>query len=503
MANYYVRKTGHDDTGDGSTGNPWLTISKALDTIAIGGGHTVKIGDGTYAENTQGTTYFSVYRNFAAEVVFESESGIAANVIITGSAHVTYDTLCNSGGATNVHFRNVTFQQRDNSTSCAVRLRDATNLTFTGCVFSPTTSAGANPSVAIQVGGGGNASTIAFTGCTFTQTAGDCINITGQGGATTTGITFSGCTALSTGYAVRAATNIGTLTFTNGSYEGGGNYALDFVQVATLVMSGVTVIATNTAVTVATRYDPNGTVGTAVTLTNLTATGVVWVRGALNDLTITGGTFTSSGIALQIGEDGVGANQILSGEISGATVQSATSHSLLIGGGCVSLAASNVQVTGGDYAVIFKENAGGSITASNLTGGTAGGLYFKAATNAAATNNTIRSTQSPCVQLQRGDTLNKCQNVTLTNNRIFATGTGKCLNWGDNVHDLGGGVCDYNVYDPRSTGKLGAVRADADVQTLAELQAAWAGYGDGSNDTHSRLFAPDSAAVLLRVLGRL
>lgn len=45
---YYVRKTGNDTTGDGSSGNPWLTVYKGLTTIA--NTDTLKIGDGTYNE---------------------------------------------------------------------------------------------------------------------------------------------------------------------------------------------------------------------------------------------------------------------------------------------------------------------------------------------------------------------------------------------------------------------------------------------------------------------
>jgi hypothetical protein len=50
---YYVATTGNDTTGDGSSGNPWLTITKALDYVARNlflAGYTVKIqlADGTY-----------------------------------------------------------------------------------------------------------------------------------------------------------------------------------------------------------------------------------------------------------------------------------------------------------------------------------------------------------------------------------------------------------------------------------------------------------------------
>ena len=45
----YVRKTGNDSTGNGTSGNPYLTIGKGLQALnAAGGGRTLIVGDGTY-----------------------------------------------------------------------------------------------------------------------------------------------------------------------------------------------------------------------------------------------------------------------------------------------------------------------------------------------------------------------------------------------------------------------------------------------------------------------
>ena len=49
-ATYYVKKTGSDETGDGSEGNPYLTIQKAVDMLT-GDGHTIIVGPGEYGES--------------------------------------------------------------------------------------------------------------------------------------------------------------------------------------------------------------------------------------------------------------------------------------------------------------------------------------------------------------------------------------------------------------------------------------------------------------------
>ena len=86
-----------------------------------------------------------------------------------------------------------------------------------------------------------------------------------------------------------------------------------------------------------------------------------------------------------------------------------------------------------------------------------------------------------------GDTGNKCQNWTLAYNKLYATGAGQIFAIGAATADLGGGICDYNKYSPKGAALFGAVRADSSVLDLTELRAAWSGYGDGSNDSHSKL----------------
>jgi len=51
MTVWYIRKTGNDTTGDGSTGNPWLTVLAAIAKAEVVNGDTLTIGDGTYTQN--------------------------------------------------------------------------------------------------------------------------------------------------------------------------------------------------------------------------------------------------------------------------------------------------------------------------------------------------------------------------------------------------------------------------------------------------------------------
>lgn len=83
----YVRKTGSDITGDGSSANPFLTISKALAVLKtyafIPTTFRIYIGDGTYNEGD----YLSVWHK-APSLEFRSESGDKSKVTITTTLQI-------------------------------------------------------------------------------------------------------------------------------------------------------------------------------------------------------------------------------------------------------------------------------------------------------------------------------------------------------------------------------------------------------------------------------
>lgn len=76
----YVETTGNDTTGDGSIGNPFATIEKALDTVQDG--EAIKIGDGDFAIS-----------NYATFINREKEYSIIGNGITT-----VVDVGANIGG---------------------------------------------------------------------------------------------------------------------------------------------------------------------------------------------------------------------------------------------------------------------------------------------------------------------------------------------------------------------------------------------------------------------
>lgn len=210
----------------------------------------------------------------------------------------------------------------------------------------------------------------------------------------------------------------------------------------------------------------------------------LYVKGGA-DISVIGGEYHSPGSpALAMGADSEINTTTVSGWVDGARIRSDTSHGCLIGAGAVNVVVKNCVIHGGDLGLVAKECSGALFLNNTIYNGFNGSLYFKAAVNATARyNRIVNSAGGWCIRLSPGGTGNKCQNVTVTDNLIRAGGAAVLFGWGGDSADLGGGVCDRNRY----TGAWGTVRGTT-VTSLAGLRAAWAGYGDSSNDGNSGIW---------------
>lgn len=424
MANYFVRKTGNDSTGDGSTGNPWLTVTKALATISAAGNHVVNVGDGTYNENTTGLNFLYITQAFSAYVTIQAESGILGNVIISSNGAAVYAIRLN--GAKFIKFQNIVFTPNVDITEAVVFFQDSNidHIQLIDCnIIVRSVAAATKYGVRFTTAGTNVVDTILFQNVTVTQTGPDPVD------------------------GLRLFPLAGTATFSN-------------------------VTVRNCTVNVVTR--------------------AMIFNGATNFL-VDGGSFISStSISVSCGLDAATGGLATSGVIQNAYIQSISSHALLIGNGSNGVTATGNNVVGGNDGLVVKECANAVVTNNIVNGGTDNALYFKAATACMATGNRVINSVGNCVKCGPGDTANKSGTVTFTHNTVLGSGTSGIYSWADSTGDSGGCVVDYNSYVPIGSAKFGAVRADASVLDLAELRAAWAGYGDGSNDSHSGLYGDDA-----------
>lgn len=446
MTTYYVRKTGNDTTGDGSTGNPWLTLAKALTTVSIAGGHTILIGAGTYAEDMGFPHCVYLNRNFTAQVLVKSETGVRSDVIITAAAAGGYTIYYENAGH-NVFWEAVTIQQAGATGQGTVRFLSTSSGGFTGCTIYCL-----NSTWCVYSAGTGT-TTITLTNCTLEKYPGQTGNIqpvyvnVGAGGVCN--ITLTNCTV--TGQNVKAcylsvtdATGTFNATISGGTYTGSGAF--------------------------------------------VTGAYAIHARGGHCD--ITGITATRNETpAVAFGDDGA-TTLVTTGSISDSTIVSGTSHSLLIGYNAT-VAVDNCIVAGGDYAVVVKMNDGTTIDHCTLDGGSIATVYFKGALNGEVLHSRISNSAGSLILVGVGDAGQKSQGIVVEHNLLFGNGASALFTWSGSSGDDGGSVCDYNVYRHLGSAFFGTVYGTASVKTLAGARAAWAGYGDGSNDSHSRMEVGD------------
>jgi Right handed beta helix region len=430
MVTYYVRKTGNDTTGDGSTVNPWLTFAKANSVVVTG--DTVNFGDGVYQENISSTGYLYILNKlYASTVTYQAENGAAGDVTFQCLTSTTYNVFLNN--CTHITFKWIRFVSRVSNNYSALDFKNynMSYIAFEDCIFTCISSSGAvNSSFQSGTQAGYAHSNITFTRCTFNQIGSDNVDgfkyLSADAATPISGLSLIDCnlTATRTGYYIRGTSD--------------------------LVMQ------------------------------NCSAT-----------------TTAAGGVACKVGEDADSSVYTTAGMIDNCTFESKLSHSFLIGAGCEDFVATNCTVHGGDYGIVIKENTNTDVEYCTVFGGSVSGIYCKAAIDPIVTHNHITNYRASLFKVDKS-TVNKCLGVTCEHNMLVATGTAGCLEWAGDTGDAGGGVCDYNKYGPRGSGLLGSVRADASVANLSELRAAWAGYGDGSNDSHSTLIQNKSSLMLVK-----
>jgi hypothetical protein len=433
---YYVRKTGDDTTGDGSTALPWLTVSKAVTTVSIGGGHTINVGAGTYQENTSSLGYLYLNRLFVAEVIIQSESGVASDVLIQGSSSTAYDVRATD--ASNVTLKNVTLAPRlaTNPSPFRVPSGNATNIHFEGVTFTANNASGNH--LILLAADTKTISGIELTNCTLTGLVDYAFRVGPVAGGTVNDITVSG----------------GTITLTGGV----GIYVYDASNVS---ISDVTV---STAGDYGVWLDGVAT----ATVTNLRSS----VTGA-------------GAIPFVVGlDDDVGGKASSGVTVTGGVFTSSASHGFLLGALVDGATVTGVRVDGYDQGIVLKRAANVVVTSASVSHYAGGAFYMKGATDSTFQDSRSVSYGGQAIYLAiSGVTLTS--GGTYQRNQCVLRGSAVVYNW-QTDGDGGTNVTNSNGYGLCGSGQFGQIRGTANVANLAAARAAWAAYGDGSNDSLSR-----------------
>lgn len=424
MSTYYVRKTGNDSTGDGSTGAPWLTIGKALSTVSAAGGHTIKVGAGDYAEDTWSGTLL-IGQTFSAMVVIEPESGILGDVTVHQVSNTNYGIYFYGDY---VRFNKISFPITGSSVGIFVDI-GASHFELIDCSIVHDLTGSPNKRGAVWIWpSSGTVSNIVISGCSIQcigDTATACINIEARTNAVITGVLVQNCT---------------------------------FPQSYSLIN------------VISIKSDPAGPGS---------VTGV-----DIEDCTIDEGV---AYFVLGIGDDAAAQGNITDINITRCNI-TGVNHACAIEFGVNGCVIDDCTISSDIYGVVIKECSNVEVKNSTITSGSNSAVYFKAATSPNLHDCTVNASQGVGLRIAKNAITNhKCSNWQSQNNEFYITGTGAVFSIGNDDHDSGGGVSDYNFYDPDGSGLYGAVRNDASVADITELRSAWADYDNPDNDSHSNL----------------
>lgn len=165
MADWYISPTGNDTTGNGSSGSPWLTLSKAY--TGSSSGDTINVAAGTYTWGPNQTVSNRTITGAGASTTIFNAGGAYGFWQGSGTMNISNITFYNMDIATNPgNYGNPNCQSNFAPTGSS-----ASAWTFTNCIFDTLLVTGSYiglggvfASANIQVGGYG----IEYGNSTFT-----------------------------------------------------------------------------------------------------------------------------------------------------------------------------------------------------------------------------------------------------------------------------------------------------------------------------------------------
>ena len=168
MATYYISTTGNN-SNDGSSGSPWLTLKWAADHVTTAG-DIIHVNAGTYIETQQTSLYIGV-----------SIEGAGATSII--QSHVTggfFVDLYSSSESTNgnQHISNITFDGWATAAYAGISIYNRGNVIVNDCIFRDFLDTGIQ---FIGDSGGQSFGTLAVGNQFYNNTVTNCSRTTGSG----------------------------------------------------------------------------------------------------------------------------------------------------------------------------------------------------------------------------------------------------------------------------------------------------------------------------------
>lgn len=421
MAIIYVRTTGNDTTGNGTTLTPYATLVKAL-TVAVGG-DTILMGAGVYAENS-GAGVLSLAANYGNYVVICPENSTSGEVIITGVSG-SYSMLV--AACSFIRFQNIIFRSHSSSVAGVIRFFAANinNLIFDNCKVQVWSSSSATNAGIVSVWTGAAAT---ISGVTFYN-----LTIDEFGGFPTAGVLLDNQTS-----------SVSDIRFIAPNIKV-GSFAMRLMGILKIQLHGGNLFSTATSVA-ATTLQIGADASTGVNTTGVITDTKIYSQTG-HGIVIGGGT---SDVHFDRGVVYGGSNSV-NGQ--GFVIKNSTGARV-----------SRVDIHGGALSSLYMKACSGVLVENcnifnRFSTSSALRLGINTENNSVSSNNTIRR-------------------------NVFVSNVGAMFNWSNSSGDGGNNLCDENVYINTGTSVYGSVRGNT-ITNYTELRSAWSGYDQPANDYNS------------------
>jgi parallel beta-helix repeat protein len=474
VTDYHVTKSGNDTTGDGSQGNPWLTIWKAFNTVSTSNATpvTIWVDAGTYTENAA-SGYLLFTKAFLNRVTVRGKPGTRPIVINSSGSYVIRPNTTSG----NIRFQNLEIQ----STSGVVGFvhfsgTALTNFDVVDCVFTDTNSKTGSFSMV-----GTSHDNVGVKRCIFTSAGAFEITISNATNFRVVGNDRSGVSVAhnisvsGTGYVTSntgAKTAI-SLTGRTASYKAeivvryntarnvvhtGGNASfrslLNIDENTLVTTSGVKGVSIQGVTQYGTCNDND--------VTSLGVVGIAWPDD--------GGSFTCT-------EHEIKRNTVVNTGTNGhAILVSTGSEDVVVEGNTTNASG------GGNYALVLKGTSN-SVTGNTFTGGAANGILIKDASECVVTDNVVYSAGAAAIALEFSPGAIAPESCTVTGNTFHVSGGNL---YSQLLANIGAGnIVNNNRYLITGTGVWGALLG-ATVSSLANVRTRWSTqYDVTTNDNAS------------------
>lgn len=195
MTTYYIDPAGNDTTGDGSIGNPWLTLDKAI-TSSIDN-DIISVNDGTYSSfvSLGNSGYFGSVNT--QDITIQATNGdsslVVFDLLLVDTALIIKNSVVSIN---NITIKNITRAGRSAIWAGQSGHSSAGVVTFTNCVFKNLTAFN-NPyqDAGIFNGGPGSPTTqFVFIGCVFNDMGNQPLSRIFASGGNDWNVTLTNCT---------------------------------------------------------------------------------------------------------------------------------------------------------------------------------------------------------------------------------------------------------------------------------------------------------------------